>query len=1054
MDLKDTLPTGLIVDTSSFILVSPDGKETSLPSSIYNAANKTIKSGPYRLYADESYKIKFKATVDAVSAGTTLTNTLDVGNGTDNASDNVAIKIERPGSDAYLKKAVDNETRQSGTVVGDTLKYTIEAGNKKAGSLWQNVSEKDALPKGLSAPTNIILTKVDGTTINLKAEDVYDPASRTIRVDIGDIAGGEKATVSFEATVTPEAVGQSLVNVAEAAGNNPDSNSTAGSEVTATAYGSVNGSGGNEPIKPTNPEAYLNKTVDNETRQSGTVVGDTLKYTIEAGNKKAGSLWQNVSEKDVLPKGLSAPTNIILTKADGTTTNLKAEDVYDPASRTIRVDIGDIAGGEKATVSFEATVTPEAVGQSLVNVAEATGNNPDPNSTAGSEATATAYGSVNGSGGNEPIKPTNPEAYLNKTVDNETRQSGTVVGDTLKYTIEAGNKKAGSLWQNVSEKDVLPKGLSAPTNIILTKADGTTTNLKAEDVYDPASRTIRVDIGDIAGGEKATVSFEATVTPEAVGQSLVNVAEATGNNPDPNSTAGSEATATAYGSVNGSGGNEPIKPTNPEAYLNKTVDNETRQSGTVVGDTLKYTIEAGNKKAGSLWQNVSEKDVLPKGLSAPTNIILTKADGTTTNLKAEDVYDPASRTIRVDIGDIAGGEKATVSFEATVTPEAVGQSLVNVAEATGNNPDPNSTAGSEATATAYGSVNGSGGNEPIKPTNPEAYLNKTVDNETRQSGTVVGDTLKYTIEAGNKKAGSLWQNVSEKDVLPKGLSAPTNIILTKADGTTTNLKAEDVYDPASRTIRVDIGDIAGGEKATVSFEATVTPEAVGQSLVNVAEATGNNPDPNSTAGSEANVTAKGSANGLIVPTIPDVYEHKTVDNLTRQDGKTAIGDTLKYTIEAGNKEPGSLWSDVTISDKLPVGLSTPSKIVLTKVDGTKAILKASDVYDTSTQKLKVNVGNIAGGEKVALTFEAKITKDAIGKSLVNIADASGMNPDHTSQDISTSGSVTPPEKQATPKPQPAHVLPHTGDTDLPWLVITSLVSTGLYLVRRRKKKIA
>ncbi|MFP3723553.1 isopeptide-forming domain-containing fimbrial protein, partial [Niallia circulans] len=166
--------------------------------------------------------------------------------------------------------------------VGDQLTYKITAENiKEATTIVKNVKVIDNIPEGLSY--------VPGTlTVNGEAKDDSLVNGQVVKVDnIGSLKGGEKVEVAFTVTVTEDAKGE-ITNVA-------------------TVEGSVPGENPGDPDQPTDPEKpgtdvkvpadiTLTKAADKKTVH----VGDTVTYTIEAKNGKAGGVW-NGTIKDPLP---------------------------------------------------------------------------------------------------------------------------------------------------------------------------------------------------------------------------------------------------------------------------------------------------------------------------------------------------------------------------------------------------------------------------------------------------------------------------------------------------------------------------------------------------------------------------------------------------------------------------------------------------------------------------------------------------------------------------------------------------------------------------------
>jgi uncharacterized repeat protein (TIGR01451 family) len=110
-------------------------------------------------------------------------------------------------------KASANKTRQDGTRrVGDTLEYTIIVKNAgPAKSLRKNVIAIDVLPTEVDYVAGSV--KIDGV-VAISPESVYNPATRTIAINLSNIAGSVTKTVTFEAIINDTAYGKVFKNAA------------------------------------------------------------------------------------------------------------------------------------------------------------------------------------------------------------------------------------------------------------------------------------------------------------------------------------------------------------------------------------------------------------------------------------------------------------------------------------------------------------------------------------------------------------------------------------------------------------------------------------------------------------------------------------------------------------------------------------------------------------------------------------------------------------------------------------------------------------------------
>ncbi|WP_289636964.1 hypothetical protein [uncultured Adlercreutzia sp.] len=164
-------------------------------------------------------------------------------------------------ADIKLAKTAENLTRGDGTTaVGDAIRYTVTLSNSKPHSMWYGAVIRDVLPQGLEPLAGTIrLTAPDGSTVDVP-DAAYDPATRTLAVTVGDLAGGRTAVLTFECEVTEEAVGADIGNVASAHGKTP-----AGVDVDSVSPGAERPTPG-EPFVPSEGwDAFLKDSpgVDN-----------------------------------------------------------------------------------------------------------------------------------------------------------------------------------------------------------------------------------------------------------------------------------------------------------------------------------------------------------------------------------------------------------------------------------------------------------------------------------------------------------------------------------------------------------------------------------------------------------------------------------------------------------------------------------------------------------------------------------------------------------------------------------------------------------------------
>lgn len=278
------------------------------------------------------------------------------------------------------------------------------------------------------------------------------------------------------------------------------------------------------------PAPYIERTVTNATDPGEPLqVGDRLAVTVEVGNREPGTLWRDVTVHEKVPEGLAPdPGSLAVVLPDGTRVPLPA-DAWDPETRTITYEPGDIAGGEAHRLEYTATIEERAAaegdGAPISPTTEAVGTGPG-GKPVREEATDDLY-PENPEG--DTVFWADPDPLVEKTAENLTRPGErTHVGDRLRYAISAETLRAGSLWKDVVIFDEVPEGLAVDAETMrLALPDGHTVEV-AEIAYDKRGRTIAVYVGDLKRGERATLTFEATVESSALHSDVGNRGAAKG----------------------------------------------------------------------------------------------------------------------------------------------------------------------------------------------------------------------------------------------------------------------------------------------------------------------------------------------------------------------------------------------------------------------------------------------------------------------------------------------------------------------------------------------
>ena len=119
------------------------------------------------------------------------------------------------------------------------------------------------------------------------------------------------------------------------------------------------------------------------------------------------------------------------------------------------------------------------------------------------------------------------------------------------------------------------------------------------------------------------------------------------------------------------------------------------------------------------------------------------------------------------------------------------------------------------------------------------------------------------------------------------------------------------------------------------------------------------------------------------------YQYSTGDALPSIE-KTAsvkdakVGEEITYTIKLSNdKKASSAWKSVVLTDRIPSGM--------TFIEGSVYVNNVAATHTVKNGTLTVNLGDIAAGKTVTVTFKAKINGDMYNQTIYNTAVAKGTN---------------------------------------------------------------
>ena len=256
---------------------------------------------------------------------------------------------------------------------------------------------------------------------------------------------------------------------------------------------------------------------------------------------------------------------------------------------------------------------------------------------------------------------------------------------------------------------------------------------------------------------------------------------------------------------------------------------------------------------------------------------------------------------------------------------------------------------------------------------PDLALTKTHTGTPARGGNVT-----YSIVARNVGDAPTQGTVTVTDTLPAGMQ-PT---AATGAGWVCNLAGQNVTCTRADALP------AGQPYPAISVTATISQTAPA-SLVNAAAVSG---------GSDANPANNTATDPLNVASSSNLSISKAPATST-----AAVGEVITFTLSVANAGPTNA-TGATVSDILPAGL---------------ALVDAVPSQGICTPTITCMLGNIAAGAApVTIVIRATVLQSAAGKTLTNIANVSGNEPD---PDTSTTATARPSTSTSGPtctRPRP------------------------------------
>ena len=575
---------------------------------------------------------------------------------------------------------------------GDVIEYTVTGLNLTPGSVWQASELKDAIDEKLALDADSVQIAPNYQThstqthlgtpafyagfdwdaldwADVDASD-YSFTAPTLTKGIPSVYGGQSTSVRFTATVQDGlGVRPGEDGKLPTISNEPGGTGGYGKDVEDVAPGEVPEDNqlvpgvdivyvGDDPVDPDVPAdpdnpvlpdpvpvlpkdpvaADIITTVKVDT--IGTIeehaddrilVGDVLQVTVESTNVAPDSKLANAVLKTTLPKGMEPKPGTIRFIDDTGKVYPVSDSAYDPKTGIVAVNAGDIYGGESVKLVLDVEVVSTVLTRNP-------GGSDDPNDP--------------GNPGNpsDPDGPGNPDDPSGPG-DSDDPDNPDPGSSRPEEPIDRGLHVGRDAHRRM--------GARQPLGAVGSRTTRTARSCPASRRTPPRSPS-RVPRSCRAAPGR-TLEDEYISAPGSVDEDMPPVLPSSPK-------------------VDGKDGQ-------PDIRLTKTAQNLSRSGEvTYVGDTVRYTVTLSNGKAHSVWYDAAIRDVLPRGVDpVASSFMMIGPDGVERSVAA-DAYDPATRVLAVSAGDLVGGTTVSLVFDCTVTGEAVGADIGNVASAYGTTP--------------------------------------------------------------------------------------------------------------------------------------------------------------------------------------------------------------------------------------------------------------------------------------------------------------------------------------------------------------------------------
>ncbi|MFC2000655.1 beta strand repeat-containing protein, partial [Chloroflexota bacterium] len=504
--------------------------------------------------------------------------------------------------------------------------------------------------------------------------------------------------------------------------------------------------------------------------------------------------------------------------------------------------------------------------------------------------------------------------------------------------------------------------------------------------------TYKVTVDDPLPAGRTVISHQGTVTSDEIPVVLTD---------DPASEGVGDPTTTIVVAA------PALKATKADSLL-MDVDTNGRTSP---GDTILYSIDITNEG------NVVASDVTYNDTPDPnTTLVVGSVKSNASTIISGNT--PGDSSVSIDLGAIAPGRTVTITYEVTIhdpLPEGVthvgSQGMVSSMELpVVLTDDPHLLGGVDSTVSPVMAT-------PVLTASKTALLLADADSNGVPSA---GDTLLYRIEilnSGNQNATVTFLN----DTID------TNTTLVAGTVQTSQGQVASGNSPGDTRISVDIGTITGhGGNATVSFKVTVNdPLPSGVALVsNQGEITTSELPPILT--DDPTLPGTADSTGTAVTNDPLLFASMG-DTLSADedgDGIPSPGDTLLYTVIIHN--PGNVAMTGVIFGDTP---DSNTALQVGSVSASQGTVSSGN--SAGSTYVLVDIGTIAGGQSVTITFKAGIS-EALSPSVAEICNQGTVSSNELPDILTSDPAATETDEPTVTVLAPVNMLTATKT----WVLLT------------------